>query len=95
MIGNLLFTESVLGSIRKELKNIYPDLKVTNEEIHKVLFNGVVKREINEGEESEEAKSKIGKALKSKERVKSEKPLDTKTSAESPISDELPGIPMS
>ena len=64
MIGNLLYTESVLSTIKKELKSIYPELKVTNEEIERVLFNGVIKREINEGDESEEAKKKIAKSIK-------------------------------
>lgn len=94
MIGNLLFTESVIGSIKKELKGIYPDLKVTNEEIQKVLLNGVIKREINEGEESEEAKKKILKVVKSKERAKIEKTVAEKLTAETPISAELPSIPL-
>jgi len=93
MIGNLLYTESVLSTIKKELKSIYPDLKVTNEEIEKVLFNGVIKREINEGEESDEAKKKIAKSLKKKDKIKSEKSNNT-TSAESTISNELPTIPI-
>jgi len=93
MIGNLLYTESVLSTIKKELKSIYPDLKVTNEEIEKVLFNGVIKREINEGEESDEAKKKIAKSLKKKDKIKNEKSINT-TSAESTISNELPTIPI-
>ena len=93
MIGNLLYTESVLNTIKKELKSIYPDLKVTSEEIEKVLFNGVVKREINEGEESEEAKKKIAKSLRKKDKIKNEKNTN-QTSAESSISNELPTIPI-
>jgi len=93
MIGNLLYTESVLSTIKKELKSIYPDLKVTTEEIEKVLYNGVVKREINEGEESEDAKKKIGKSLRKKDKIKNEKSINT-PSAESTISNELPTIPI-
>lgn len=93
MIGNLLYTESVLSTIKKELKSIYPDLKVTSEEIEKVLFNGVVKREINEGEESEDAKKKIAKSLRKKDKIKNEKSINT-PSAESTISNELPTIPI-
>lgn len=90
MIGNLIYTESVLSTIKKELKSIYPDLKVTSEEIEKVLFNGVIKREINEGEESDEAKKKIAKSLRKKDKIKT-----VKTSgAESVISNELPSIPI-
>jgi hypothetical protein len=94
MIGNLLYTDSVISAIRKELKSIYPEIKITPEEIEKVLLNGVVKREINEGEESEEAKKKIQKSLKKKEKAKTEKNILT-ASAETQISEELPGVPLS
>jgi len=94
MVGNLLYSESVLGAIKKELKQIYPDIKVTNDEIQKVLHSGVIKREINEGEESEEAKKKILKSLKKKEKAKDEKTLEIVLTAETQISDELPGIPL-
>jgi hypothetical protein len=93
MIGNLLYTESVLTTIKKELKSIYPDLKVTNEEIEKVLFNGVIKREINEGEESDETKKKIAKSLRKKDKIKTEK-INNNSSAETEISNELPTIPI-
>lgn len=93
MIGNLLYTETVLNAIKKEIKCIYPDLKVTSEEIEKVLFNSVVKREINEGEESEEAKKKIAKYLRKKDKIKNEK-INNNTTAESEISNELPSIPI-
>jgi hypothetical protein len=94
MVGNLLYSEPVLNSIRKELKNIYPDIKVTAEEIQKVLTNSIVKREIIEGEHPEEARKKIAKSLKKKEKAKTEKPLEQAVTAETPISDELPGIPL-
>jgi hypothetical protein len=92
MIGNLLYSESILSNIRKELKFIYPDIKVSNEEIQKVLSNGVVKREILEGEEAEDAKKKISKSLKKKEKTKLEKP--TQQVEESAISQEFPDVPL-
>lgn len=73
MIGNLLSEESVLNALKKELKQIYPDIKVTNDEIKNVLISDIIKREIIEGEASEEAKKKIAKANKRKEKLKSEK----------------------
>lgn len=94
MIGNLLYSDTVLAAIRKELKLIFPEIKATNEEIQKVLLNGVVKREINEGEEAEEAKKKILKSLKKKEKAKAEKAVPIESSAETKISEELPGIPL-
>ncbi|MDQ3046465.1 MAG: type I restriction enzyme HsdR N-terminal domain-containing protein [Bacteroidota bacterium] len=73
MIGNILYSEAVVGTIKKELKFIYPDIKVSNDEILNVLTAGVVKREIIEGEEADEAKKKIAKAVKKKEKIKTEK----------------------
>jgi hypothetical protein len=70
MIGNLLSVESVVVSIRKELKNIYPDIKVTNDEILAVLNKEVIKRELLEGEEAIETQRKINKAIKKKEKAK-------------------------
>jgi predicted type IV restriction endonuclease len=75
MLGNLLTQDNVLATIKKELKSIYPDIKVTNEEISAVLVKDVIKREILEGEESDEAKKKINKAFRKKERSKMEKPV--------------------
>lgn len=77
MIGNLLCEESILNSLKKELKQIYPDIKVTNDEIRTVLVAEVIKREILEGESSEEAKKKIAKANKRKEKLKEKKPVDS------------------
>ncbi|MCK6649277.1 MAG: type I restriction enzyme HsdR N-terminal domain-containing protein [Bacteroidia bacterium] len=94
IIGNLLYQDAILNSIRKELKTIYPDIKVTTDEIQKVLLNGVLKREILEGEEAEESKKKIAKSLKKKEKSKVEKNSSEQPTAETPISNELPGIPL-
>lgn len=73
MIGNLLGQDNVINAIKKELRNVYPDIKVTNDEISSVIHKEVIKREILEGEESEDAKKKINRALKKKERAKNDK----------------------
>jgi len=76
MVGNLLSEDIVLNAVRKELKTIFPDIKVSTDEIKNVLLNEVLKREILEGEEAEEAKRKIAKAAKRKEKAKNEKSID-------------------
>jgi hypothetical protein len=73
MIGNILCEEPILNVLKKELRTIYPDIKVTSEEIKSVLTLDVIKREIFIGEEAEEAKKKISKAAKKKEKQKVEK----------------------
>jgi|SRR6218665_795197 len=79
MIGNLLCEDSILNTLRKELKNIYPDIKVTSEEIKNVLTVDVIKREIFVGDEAEEAKRKIQKINKKKEKLKHEKKAESLT----------------
>lgn len=73
MLGNLLFEEGVLNQIRKELKQVYPDLKVSKEEIAKIIANEVVKREVLESEEANEAKKKIAKANRKVMKLKGER----------------------
>jgi hypothetical protein len=54
-----LQTESVLDVIRKELKKISPDVKISNDEIKEVLISDVIKRDVIEGEKALEANKKI------------------------------------
>lgn len=70
LIGNLLLSDGVLNSIKKELKLIYPDIKVQLDDIKNVLNHEVIKRELLDGEEANEARKKITKAMKKKEKVK-------------------------
>lgn len=79
MVGNIVCTEGVLAAVRKELRQIYPDIKVSVDEIRHVLMNEVIKREILTGEEAEEAKKKINKAHRKKEKLKNGKTQETTT----------------
>ncbi|MDX9871207.1 MAG: type I restriction enzyme HsdR N-terminal domain-containing protein [Clostridia bacterium] len=63
-IGQIIITEGVLDSIRRALKKVSPDAKITNDEIKLVLLNEVLKREVLEGEKVEEAKRKVNKIFK-------------------------------
>ena len=79
MIGNIILTDIIMSGIRKELKSIYPEIKVTTDEIKNVLLQGVLKREILDGEESEDAKKKILRSQKKREKLKEEKKVEEKT----------------
>jgi hypothetical protein len=94
ILGNLINSDSVINAVKKELKIIYPDLKVTNQEILKVINTGVIKREILEGEEAEEARKKIAKSIKKLEKSKEIIVTEVISNAEIDLSIELPGIPM-
>lgn len=87
ILGNLLTQENIINSLKKELRTVYPDIKVGNDEILGVLIKDVIKRELLEGEESEEAKKKIAKALRKKERARTEKESLTQPAAETQEND--------
>ncbi len=73
MVGNLICEEPILNAIKKELKQVYPDIKVSTDEIKTVLLNEVIKRELLAGEDADDAKKKIAKVNRKKEKVKAEK----------------------
>jgi predicted type IV restriction endonuclease len=88
MIGNLMLSESAVNAVKKDLKQMYPDIKVTNDEIIHVLTHEVLKREILEGEGADDAKKKIAKATKKKEKLKNDKNVvDVLTTSVSAVSE--------
>lgn len=70
VIGQLILTEPVLDAIKKALKKVAPDVRVSNEEILPIIETEVLKREVLEGDKACEAKKRIVKALKAGEKEK-------------------------
>lgn len=64
-IGQLIVTDPILDSIRRAIKKLAPDVKITNDEIKDVLVLEVLKREVFDDEKAEDAKKKLHKGLKS------------------------------
>jgi predicted type IV restriction endonuclease len=60
-ISAMMQTDPVLDVIRRELRRISPDVKITNEQICDVLLQEVLKRDVVEGEKAEDAKRKISR----------------------------------
>lgn len=84
IIGNLICADPILYAIRKELKQIFPEVKVQMEEIRNVLLAEVIKRELLEGEDSENAQKKITRVYRRNERLErnasnnnGDKPIET------------------
>jgi predicted type IV restriction endonuclease len=67
-IGQIILTEPVVDAIKKNMRKVAPDVKVTNEEILSIIEMEVLKREVLEGEKSSEAKKRIIKAFKAIEK---------------------------
>jgi len=64
MIGQILMSDDVLGMVRRIVKKISPDTKVTKEEILEVLKDDVIKREILEDDKASTYKKQINKVQK-------------------------------
>lgn len=82
LIGQIILSDTVIKSIKKTLKKVLPDAKITDDEISAVLFNEVLKREVLEGEKAKEAKRKINKALKATVKKAASKPASQEKNSE-------------
>jgi predicted type IV restriction endonuclease len=63
-ISVVLQSEVVLGSLRREIRRIFPELKVEIESLGDMLVNEIIKRDAIDGEKYKEAEAKVKKALK-------------------------------
>lgn len=69
-ISAIMRSEPVISVIRRETRRLFPDLKISNENISLLLESEVVKRETMEGDKVKEAASRIRKAANKIERAK-------------------------
>ncbi len=60
-LGAMVLTDPVLDVVRRELRRVSPDVRITTEEIKHVLSSEVLKREVMEGEKADEARKKIAR----------------------------------
>jgi hypothetical protein len=69
-IAAMVLTDPVLDVIRRELRRMSPDVRIDTEQIHDVLVQEVLKRDVIEGDKADEARKKVAraanKALKAK-----------------------------
>jgi hypothetical protein len=70
IIGALLYNYDVCSLIRKNLKRLFEDIKITDEEIADIMANDIIKREIIDSDESKKARKEIDRLLKKAERTK-------------------------
>jgi len=62
-IAQIILTDSLVSIIRKELRKLFPDIKIDQQQISDILHNEVLKREIIEGEKAKETQQKIKRLL--------------------------------
>lgn len=61
-VAQLVQSPPALAVIRRELRRLFPELKVDDSDLADILANGVLKREVVDGDKVEEAKVRIKKA---------------------------------
>ena len=69
-VASIMCSEPVVNVVRRELRRLFPDLKVSNENLKELIEGEVLKREAIEGDKAKEAASRINKAVKKMERAK-------------------------
>jgi hypothetical protein len=72
-LGAVLLGDSVLETMRRELRRLSPDVKIRVEDLRELLKQEVLKREVIEGEKAEAARKKVQKATAKLLRTKKEK----------------------
>jgi hypothetical protein len=72
-LGAMVLTDPVVEVIRRELRRVSPDVRIEIEQIRNVLSTEVLKREVMEGDKSDEARKKIARAASKALRAKSDK----------------------
>lgn len=86
MVTQLLLSDNVSTVVRRDLRRLFPDLKVSAEQIQELLWNEVLKREVIEGDKAKEALSRIKRAANrlakaaAKEEAASQATITTATS---------------
>lgn len=73
IIGNMLYSDSVILAIRKEVKKFAESIKVKDEEVKELIQKEIIKREILDGEDAKIAQEKLLKFYKKQERLAKKK----------------------
>jgi predicted type IV restriction endonuclease len=70
IIGCLLNSEEIYSLIRRTMKKLFVDVKISEQEIADIIVNDIIKREVIDSEEAKKAKKDIEKVYKRLERTK-------------------------
>ncbi len=73
-LSAIILNDPVIDAIRRELRKIVPDVRVSAEQIKEVISMEVLKREVIEGEKADEAQKKVLKKLNKISKTKMQKP---------------------
>ena len=60
-VAQILLTEPAVSCVRKEIRKLFPEIKIDPEQITDILNNEVLKRDVIEGEKAKETQQRIRK----------------------------------
>ncbi|TPL02402.1 MULTISPECIES: type I restriction enzyme HsdR N-terminal domain-containing protein [unclassified Mesorhizobium] len=69
-VSALMRSEPVISLVRREIRRLFPDIRVGNENLSQLIENEVIKRDTIEGDKAKEATVRIRKAAGKLERAK-------------------------
>lgn len=72
-VAQVVMGEKVVATVRREMRQHFPDLKIDAEDIVDLLTNEILKREVLDGEKVKEAQKRIRKAAARRERSQARK----------------------
>jgi hypothetical protein len=62
VIAEIIQSDAVVSTIRREFRRLFSSVKITEDDLHLILVNGVLKRDTIDGDPPREAKSIVKKA---------------------------------
>ena len=62
LLAALVLSDSTIDMLRRELRRVFPDVRVDPEALRSEMVQEVLKREVTEGDKAEEARRRIAKA---------------------------------
>lgn len=72
-VAQVVMSEPVVGSIRRELRRLFPDLKIDPADVSDLLYNEILKREVVDGDKVKEAQTRIKRASSKVARAQSKR----------------------
>lgn len=89
VLAAAILSDPVLELVRRQLRRMSPDLRVETDELRSTISQEVLKREVVEGEQAEQARKKLARAANRMLRIlKSDEGGDETAVAESPVTTE-------
>ena len=80
-LAAVLTSDSVLEVVRRDLRRVSNDVKITIDELRDALSREVLKREVIEGEKADQARKKVARAAKNVLRLKKDRADDSSAKA--------------